>query len=88
MNKNIINQFLLNNFPLRKVRGGKNKWVPTIIIPKGFISNDKITYNLKEPLNKTQIKIDVVKIVSNVFGCEEETSRLSVNNYFKTNFKF
>lgn len=86
--KNLVNQFIIDEFPVRKVKNHKKKWERAIIIPQGYLRKDTKKYSISkftihDTINASIIAADIIQILSNVFGCDYEYSKTAVLKYFK-----
>ena len=89
MNKNtnnFINNFIKKEFPIRKVRNDRNKWTRAIIIPQGYVRQDKTIYpiNSRTHLKREDITSDIIETVSYMFGFNKKEITTIVNKYIKS----
>ena len=84
MNKeseNVINEFIREEFSIKKVKNSKRKWVRAIIISEGYLRNNIKIYELKNIQNLSPIINDISQILVNVFGCDAIVAKNTVETY-------
>ena len=83
---NFINNFIKKEFPIRKVRNERNKWTRAIIIPQGYVRQNKTIYpiNSREHLKLENITSDIIETVSYMFGFNQKEVSTIVNEYIKS----
>jgi len=80
--KVIAINFLSLNFPLKKIKNNKNKWINAIIIPEGYLRQER-AYHKTNQIEHNALHNDLSAILSNTFGFNLDTSKMLVNYYFK-----
>jgi|TARA_R110000851_G_scaffold196444_2_gene347376 hypothetical protein len=83
---NFINNFIKKEFPIRKVRNERNKWTRAIIIPQGYVRQDKTIYpiNSHTHLKLEGITSDIIETVSYMFGFNQKDVSIIVTKYIKS----
>lgn len=81
--ESIINEFIKEEFSIKKVKNNKRKWVRAIVISQSYIRKTTKIYELKNFLNYSEIKNDMTQILMNVFGCNHQYAKNLINNYIK-----
>lgn len=85
--KQIILDFITTEFKMKRVRNEKNKWSNAIVIPKGYVRNNKKYYKTNDNLNYAMALADIIATVVNVFGVSTELSKnLAQQHLSKINF--
>jgi hypothetical protein len=75
MHKQIIFDFIKSEFPIKRTKTTRKKWSNAIIIPEGYLRKARISYPTKDKLSKARIAADIINIVVNVFGCDENLTK-------------
>lgn len=83
---NFINSFIKKEFPIRKVRNERNKWTRAIIIPQGYVRQDKTIYPIgnRSKLKYEDITSDIIETVSFMFGFNKKDVTPIVTKYLKS----
>jgi len=83
---NFINSYIKKEFPIRKVRNERNKWIRAIIIPQGYVRQDKTIYpiNSRIHLKLEDITSDIIETVSYMFGFNQKDVSVIVTKYLKS----
>ena len=84
--KNIVISFIKKEFPIKRIRIDKNKWMRAIVVPQGYIRKEKKIYpvNSRSPINQVLISSDIIETVSYVFGFDQNKIKPIVMSYIKS----
>ena len=67
----MLESFLSNEFPIKRVKNNLGKWTRVMIITGGYIRNTKKVYNWNKNLDKHLIAADLTLILVDVFACRK-----------------
>jgi len=83
---NFINNFIKKEFPIKRVRNERNKWTRAIIIPQGYVRQDKTIYpiNSRTHSKLEDITSDIIETVSYMFGFNQKEVSIIVTKYLKS----
>jgi hypothetical protein len=84
--KNIIINFIKKEFPIKRIKNNRNKWMRAIVVPQGYIRKERKIYPLhsRSHLNQVLISSDIIETVSYVFGFDQNKIKPIVMSYIKS----
>jgi len=68
---NMLEKFLSNEFPVKRVKNNLGKWSRVMIITGGYIRNTKKIYNYNKNLDRNLIAADLTLVLVYVFACRK-----------------
>jgi hypothetical protein len=79
----LINNFLFEYFPIKRIKSQNGKWTRVIIIDGGYIRNTKKIYDWNKNLDVNLVAVDLLQIIMDVFACNENEVKDTIINYIE-----
>lgn len=80
--KDLYYDFLLKEFPIKRIKENKKKWQRVIIVDSGLIRDETKIYKWKNGLDLSLAASDLIVTLKNVFGCSHKDAYSIVEKFF------
>ena len=78
--KNMINNFLIKHFSVKRVKNKLGKWIRVIKVTDGYLRDIEKIYKWGEKMSVILVTADLIEIIINVYGCtDDEANELAVS---------
>ena len=82
--KNLINNFLIKGFNIKKIKNNSGKWSRVIIITEGYVRQDRKMYNWSQGIDSELAVADLITLLTNVFACTSKESMMLAMDFLNT----
>ena len=73
--------FLLNHFPIKRVKNKNGKWKRTIIIEGGILTKNNKSFDWSKEINKQIVAAEFILTLKAVFACTNNEAWPIVQKY-------
>jgi len=78
--KNLIMNFLINQFPVKRIKNEKGKWQRVIIVNGGYTDSNKFVFKWNNKINEN-LSNKLTQIVALIFEYPNKLSKNIVDDY-------
>jgi len=82
--KKLINNFLIEDFSVKKIKNNSGKWTRVICITEGYIRNHEKSYKWSQGIDSELVVADLIELITKVFGCNQKDSMMIVMDFIKS----
>jgi len=82
--KNLIKNFLIEGFSIKKIKNNSDKWTRVICITEGYIRSYEKSYKWSQGIDSELAVADLIELITKVFACSQQESMIIVMDFIKT----